>query len=71
MPQNWVDAILISVFKGKGLKSVCGDYQGISLLEAVGKVFAKLLLNRLTKWIVPLSFQRAIVDSDLGVARWT
>ena len=53
VPQDWVDAILISLFKGKGLKSVCGDYRGISLLEAVGKVFAKLLLNRLTKWICP------------------
>jgi hypothetical protein len=53
VPQDWIDAILISLYKGKGLKSVCGDYRGISLLEAVGKVFAKLLLNRLTKWVCP------------------
>ena len=53
MPKDWVDAIMISLFKGKGLKSVCGDYRGISLLESVGKVFARLLLNRLTKWILP------------------
>ena len=53
VPQDWIDAILISVFKGKGQKSVCGDYRGISLLEAVGKVFAKVLLNRLTRWICP------------------
>ena len=47
VPQDWVDAILIMLYKGKGKKSVCGSYRGISLLEAVGKVFARLLLNRL------------------------
>ena len=51
VPQDWIDAILISLLKGKGSKSMCGDYIGIILLEAVGKVFAKLLLDRLTKWV--------------------
>ena len=49
VPQDWVDAILISLYKGKGKKSKCGSYRGISLLEAVAKVFARLLLNRLNK----------------------
>ena len=53
VPKDWVDAILVSLFKEKGHKSVCGDYRGISLLESVGKVFARLLLNRLTTWISP------------------
>ena len=53
IPQDWVDAILISLYKGKGAKSVCGNYRGISLLEAVGKVFSKLLLDRLSKHICP------------------
>ena len=48
VPQDWIDAILISLYKGKGPKSMCGSYRGISLLEAVGKVFARLLLNRLS-----------------------
>ena len=62
VPQDWVDAILISIFKGKGSKSVCGNYRGISILETVGKVFAKILLNRLTKWICP----RIIPESQCG-----
>ena len=33
-PQDWVDAILLSLFKGKGSKSECGDYRGISLLNS-------------------------------------
>ena len=53
VPQDWVDAILLSLFKRKGSKSECGDHRGISLLEAVGKVFAKLLLNCLLEWVCP------------------
>ena len=54
IPQDWIDAILISLYKGKGSKNVCGQYRGISLLEAVGKVFSKVLLDRLLKHICPL-----------------
>ena len=39
VPQDWIDAILIMLYKGKGKKSICGSYHGISLLEEVGKVF--------------------------------
>ena len=53
VPQDWIDAILIALFKGKGSKSVCGDYRGISLLVAVGKVFVTVLVNRLIKFICP------------------
>ena len=51
--QDWIDVILIMLYKGKGKKSVCSSYRGISLLESVGKVFARLLLNRLEKYICP------------------
>ena len=51
--QDWIDAIMITLYKGKGKKSPCGSYRGISLLEAVGKVFSRLLLNRLEKYVCP------------------
>ena len=54
VPQDWKDAILVSLFKGKGLKSNCGDFRGISLLVTVGKVFSRVLLNRLLKHICPI-----------------
>ena len=54
VPQDWIDAIMVSLYKGKGSKSKCGDHRGISLLEAVGKVLSKILLNRLTKCICPV-----------------
>ena len=47
IPQDWVDGILVSLFKYKGLKSECDNHRGITLLDAVGKVLARLLLNRL------------------------
>ena len=43
------NGILVSIFKGKGEKSVCDNYRGITLLESVGKVLARLLSNRLTE----------------------
>lgn len=46
VPQDWRDTILVSLFK-KGDRSECGNFRGISLLSTVGKVFARILLNRL------------------------
>ena len=60
--QDWIDAIMVSLYKGKGSKSECGDHRGISLLEAVGKVLSKILLNRLTKWMCPV----VIPESQCG-----
>ena len=53
VPQCWIDAILIFLYKGKGPKSACGSYRGISLLEAVGKIYARVLLNRLNDKVCP------------------
>ena len=51
-PQDWKDAIMVSIFK-KGLTDDCGNYRGISLLSIVGKVFARILLNKLLQHITP------------------
>ena len=51
--QDWIDGILVSLCKGKGEKSICYHYRGITLLESVGKVLARLLLNRFTEDIYP------------------
>jgi Reverse transcriptase (RNA-dependent DNA polymerase) len=51
-PQSWKDAILVTLFKN-GSKECCDNYRGISLLSVVGKVFSRVLLNRLLQWITP------------------
>ena len=53
IPQDWVDGILVSIFKGKESKSECDHSRNITLLEAVGKVLARLLLDRLMEYICP------------------
>lgn len=47
VPQDWKDAQLVTIFK-KGDRRLCSNYRGISLLSVPGKVFARVLLNRLT-----------------------
>ena len=53
IPQDWINVIIISLFQGKGEKCLCDNFRGITLLESVGKILARLLLNRLTEDICP------------------
>lgn len=53
-PQDWIDATLISLYKS-GPRDQCGNFRGISLLSVVGKVLARILLDRLVKYVAPLS----------------
>lgn len=40
-------ANIVTLYKNKGDRSDCNNYRGISLLSIVGKLFARLVLNRL------------------------
>ncbi|XP_068675587.1 uncharacterized protein [Montipora foliosa] len=60
IPADLRDALIVTLFK-KGDKSLCSNYRGISLLSAVGKLFAKILLNRLT----PLA-EEVLPESQCG-----
>ena len=52
VPQAWKDANIVTIYK-KSDRTVCGNYRGISLLPAAGKIFARILLNRLSSHITP------------------
>ena len=52
VPQSWKDANIVTIYK-KGDRTECGNYRGISLLSAAGKIFARILLNRLSIHITP------------------
>ncbi len=41
MPQDWSKAAIVPVYKGKGDKTECNNYRGISLLSIPGKVYCK------------------------------
>ena len=46
VPQDWWDALLVPVPK-KGDLSLCDNWRGISLLDVVGKVLAKVIQQHL------------------------
>ncbi|KAK2163547.1 hypothetical protein NP493_1455g00025 [Ridgeia piscesae] len=52
VPQTWKDANIVTTYK-KGDRTDCGNYVGISLLSITGKIFARILLNRLSTHITP------------------
>ena len=47
VPHKWKDALLITIYKNKGDKSLCGNSRGIALLSTAGKILTKLMLRRL------------------------
>ena len=49
VPQDWRDAIIVALYKGKGVRSECKNFRGISLLSIPGKVFGKMVIERVRK----------------------
>ena len=62
VPEDWVNAILVAIFKNKGLREECGNYRGISLLVSAGKILAGVLLNRLNNEVA----KHALPESQCG-----
>ena len=54
IPQQWRDADLVSIYKGKGDRAVCGNSRGISLLTVAGKILTKIMLLRLVSSVSEL-----------------
>ena len=61
VPQAWKDSNIVTIYK-KGDRTECGNYRGISLLSAAGKIFARSLLNRLSSHITP----KVVPESQCG-----
>nr|VZI18966.1 unnamed protein product [Spirometra erinaceieuropaei] len=47
VPQDFKDATIVHLYKQKGSRQLCDNHRGISLLNIAGKIFARILLNRL------------------------
>ncbi len=47
VPGDWKKAIIVPLYKGKGSRSECSSYRGISLLSVPGKVNGRILTERL------------------------
>ncbi|BHF72569.1 hypothetical protein SprV_0401563600 [Sparganum proliferum] len=46
-PQDFKDVTIVHLYKRKGNRQLCDNHRGISLLNIAGKIFARILLNRL------------------------
>ena len=49
VPDDWKRACIVPLYKGKGEKSECKNYRGISLLSVPGKVYGRVLIERVGK----------------------
>ena len=47
VPVDWVIACMVPLYKGKGDMHECSNFRGISLLTVVGKVYGRILINRI------------------------
>ena len=39
VPKDWISAVIIPLYKGKGERAECKNYRGISLLRVVAKIY--------------------------------
>ena len=40
VPEDWVSAVIVPLYKGKGERIECKNYKGIRLLSVVGEIYA-------------------------------
>ena len=48
-PEPWTEEYIVPIFK-KGDKNWASNYRGITLLSIIGKLFTRILNNRLNSW---------------------
>ena len=46
MPGNLNPTVIVPLYKGKGERTECKNYRGVSLLSEVGKIYAGTLVDR-------------------------
>ncbi|BHF57987.1 hypothetical protein SprV_0100093600 [Sparganum proliferum] len=63
--EDFKDATIVHLYKGKGTRQLCSNHLGISLLNIAGKIFVRILLNRLNKHLE----QGLLPESQCGFRR--
>ena len=49
VPEYWRSAGIVPLYKGKGERTECYNYRGISILSVVGKIIAGILVDRVRR----------------------
>ena len=65
VPQDFKDANIIHLYKNKGDRASCDNHRGISLLNVVGKIMARVILNLITQYLL----DDVVSESQCGFRR--
>ena len=49
VPKEWVRGIIVPLYKGKGDRGDCKNYRGITLLSIPGKVYGRVLIEKVRR----------------------
>ncbi len=49
VPEGWRKAFIVPLYKGKVNREECNNYRGISLLSVPGKIYGRILKERIMK----------------------
>ena len=60
MPEDWRSVVIVPLYKGKGERTECKSYRGISLLSVVGKIYEGILVDRVRRMI------GGLIDDEQG-----
>ena len=45
VPEYWRSAVIVPLYKGKGERTECKNYRGISLLNVLRKIYVGILVD--------------------------
>ena len=49
VPEDWRSAVIVPMYRYRGEKTECTNNRGISLLSMVGKIYTRILVDRVCK----------------------
>ena len=44
--ENWRSTVIVPLYKDKGERADCKNYRGINFLNVVGKIYVRILIDR-------------------------
>ena len=69
VPEDWKAACIIPVYKGKGDRRDCVNYRGISILSIPGKIYGRILLNRVIESMKVMKMEKLMQNDSEKVQR--
>ena len=77
LPEDWRSAVIVPLYKGKGERTECKNYRGISF-SVVGKIYAGILVDRVHRmaggmidddWLFNVYMDVVMKEVKMGMAR--